>query len=290
MSDRATTAWTEFRPRFTMAVIAVFGAGVLVGVETGVGRIMLAVVILAAMGASLARDGYLGVVIGLVGAAGLIVLKRLSGDFAAREFFVIGAEVLTVIVAAWVVGILGEHLRTSLDHVARPVVGTISPASSALGVLSTDVGMFRLEEELGRFHRTGEPLSLALVESSPLAYASDVDEDPAVAAARRAVARNVESVTAQLDVVFVLDERTLAVIMPSTDAVAGMEALGRIALAASAATFSGPLDRSRQFVADHLALRTAFVSASGADGRADGLVDEALELLSGGTAQGQLSA
>ena len=290
MSDRATTAWTEFRPRFTMAVIAVFGAGVLVGVETGVGRIMLAVVILAAMGASLARDGYLGVVIGLVGAAGLIVLKRLSGDFAAREFFVIGAEVLTVIVAAWVVGILGEHLRTSLDHVARPVVGTISPASSALGVLSTDVGMFRLEEELGRFHRTGEPLSLALVESSPLAYASDVEEDPAVAAARRAVARNVESVTAQLDVVFALDERTLAVIMPATDAVAGMEALGRIALAASAATFSGQLDRSRHFVADHLALRTAFVSASGADGRADGLVDEALELLSGGTAQGQLSA
>ena len=290
MSDRATTAWTEFRPRFTMAVIAVFGAGVLVGVETGVGRIMLAVVILAAMGVSLARDGYLGVVIGLVGAAGLIVLKRLSGDFAAREFFVIGAEVLTVIVAAWVVGILGEHLRTSLDHVARPVVGTISPASSALGVLSTDVGMFRLEEELGRFHRTGEPLSLALVESSPLAYASDVEEDPAVAAARRAVARNVESVTAQLDVVFALDERTLAVIMPATDAVAGMEALGRIALAASAATFSGQLDRSRHFVADHLALRTAFVSASGADGRADGLVDEALELLSGGTSQGQLSA
>ncbi len=129
-----------------------------------------------------------------------------------------------------------------------------------------------------------------MVESSPLAYASDVEEDPAVATARRAVARNVESVTGQLDVVFALDERTLAVIMPATDAVAGTEALGRIALAASAATFSGPLDRSRQFVADHLALRTAFVAASHADGRADGLVGEALDLLSEGSAQGQLSA
>ena len=68
MSDRATTAWTEFRPRFTMAVISVFGAGVLVGVETGLGRIVLALVIMAAVGASLARDGYLGVVIGLGGA------------------------------------------------------------------------------------------------------------------------------------------------------------------------------------------------------------------------------
>jgi hypothetical protein len=249
-------------------------------VESGWGRVVLAAVSVVAISAALARDGYVGMVIGLVGAAVLVAVKRLSGDFASRDFYVIGAEVTAVIVAPWVVGILGQHLRAALEHVAKPVVGTVSPVASALGVLGNDVGMFRLDEELERWQRTGEPLALAVIEAVPLAHTSGPDEDFLVVA-RRAMARNVESVTSDLDVVFAIDNRTLAVIMPATDSTAGAEALGRIVLVASAATFSARADRSRRVVADHLALRTAFAVAHSSAGRAQSFVDQALELLAG---------
>ncbi len=286
MSDRAIRVWTEFRPRFALAVVTVFSAGVLVGVETGWSRVAFATVALVGISAALVRDGYVGIVIGLVGAAALVLLKRLSGDFASRDFYVIAAQVAAVIVAPWVVGILGQHLRSALAHLAKPVVGTISPVANALGVLGADVGMFRLQEELARWQRTGEPLALAVIEARPLAYTTGADDDAALDDARRAMARNVESVTNDLDVVFAIDNRTLAVVMPATDATAGAEALGRIVLVASAATFSGLVDRSRHVVAEHLAFRTALVVANRSSGRAQAFVDQALELLAGQPARG----
>ncbi len=134
MSEPAARVWTEFRPRFALVVVSVVSAGVLVGIETGPSRVALAVVVALAIAASLRLDGYGGVIIGLAGAACLIVVKGLTGELSPREFFLVGAEVATVMTTSWLVGILGHHLRSSVERVTGPSPGSIRPSENLMGV------------------------------------------------------------------------------------------------------------------------------------------------------------
>jgi len=257
MSDIASRVWAEFRPRFGLVIAAVLSAGVLIGIESGVSRLLLLAVVVAAVVTSLARDGYAGVVIGLAGAALLVLVKRFTGDLTPREFFVVGAEVATVVTVSWLVGVLGHHLRTSVERLTRPPAGSVMPKPNAMGVVGADIGLHRLDEELARRLATGEPLGLALVNEQPNAVADEAVLEPA----RRAVARHVESVLADSDVVFAVDDDTLAIILPTSDWTSGLNTLGRVAVAASQATYADPVDRRRRAVNETIRQRTSLVFA-----------------------------
>jgi len=278
MSDVASRVWAEFRPRFGLVIAAVLSAGVLIGIESGVSRLLLLAVVVAAVVTSLSRDGYAGVVIGLAGAALLVLVKRFTGDLTPREFFVVGAEVATVVTVSWLVGVLGHHLRTSVERLTRPSAGSVVPKPNAMGVVGVDVGLHRLDEELARRLATGEPLGLALVNQQPNAVADEAVLEPV----RRAVARHVESVLADTDVVFAVDDDTLAIILPTSDWTAGLNTLGRVAVAASQATYADPVDRSRRAVNDTVRLNTALVFADDTTTDARTLMDSAQQALGSG--------
>jgi GGDEF domain-containing protein len=276
--EPASRVWTEFRPRFGLVVASVLSAGVLIGIEDGLSRVVLGILVVAAVMVSLARDGYAGVVVGLAGAAVLVLVKRLTGDLTPREFFVVGAEVASVVTVSWLVGILGHHLRTSVERVMRPTAGSVLPTANAMGVLGPEIGLHRLDEELNRRQASGGPLALALVAHHPMADADDEALEPA----RRAIARHVESVLGDSDVVFALDDDTLAVILPTADWTTGLSTLGRVALAASQATYAAPEDRSRRSVSDTTRISTALVFADDATADSRGLVSKAQDALLSG--------
>ncbi len=123
--------------------------------------------------------------------------------------------------------------------------------------------LHRLEEELSRRRASGGELGLALVSLRPgRAIETDVPE-----AARRAIVRHVESVLADADVVFSLDDDTLAIIMPTADWTSGLATLGQVALAATQATYADPADRRRRAAGETVSIRTSLVFAD--DGTAD---------------------
>jgi hypothetical protein len=278
VSEPASRVWTEFRPRFGLVVAAVLSAGILIGIEDGSSRVALGVIVVAATVASLARDGYAGVVIGLAGAAVLVLLKRVDGDLTPREFFLIGAEVVSVVTVSWLVGILSHHLRSSVQRVTRPSAGSVLPTANAMGVLGHEIGLHRLEEELSRRRTAGGPLGLALVALRPQAGRDEELLEPA----RRAVARHVESVLGDADVVFAVDDDTLAVILPTADWTSGVGALGRVAIAATEATYADPFDRVRRAVSDTTAISTALVFADDATTDARALLAAAHDALGSG--------
>jgi hypothetical protein len=202
-------------------------------------------------------DGYTGVVVGLAGAACLVLVERLSGAFTGQSFLTAAAEVVTVLTVSWLVGILGRHLRASVDQVTRRSAGTVRPTANLMGVLGPDIGLHRLDEELARRHRTGGPLALALLAHRPAGPGAAHVPEPA----RRAIARQVESAVSDADVVFAVDDETLALILPAADWTAALSAVGRVAVAASQATYADPVDRRRRGVSDTVGIRTALVFA-----------------------------
>jgi GGDEF domain-containing protein len=276
MSHPASRVWTEFRPRFALVVAALLAAGVLLGVDEGSSRAVFAVILVVAVGASLIRDGYAGVLIGLGGAGLLVLGRRLTGELTTRSFFLVAAEVVAVTTVAWLVGILGHHLRGSVERATRATAGSVRPVDHRMGVLGPEIGLHRLDEELARRSSAGGALGVALVRhDATSAYGADVPEP-----ARRAIARHIESVLGDTDVVFGLDDDTLVVILPSADWTAGLDAVSRLAVAASQATYADPLDRSRRAVTDMVHISTALVYADDTTRDARALLDVAREQLS----------
>lgn len=276
MSQPASRVWTEFRPRFALVVAALLAAGVLLGVDAGASRVVFAVILVVAVGASLVRDGYGGVLIGLAGAGLLVLARRLTGELTPRSFFLVTAEVAAVTTVAWLVGILGHHLRGSVERVTRASAGSVQPVEHLMGVLGPEIGLHRLEEELVRRSASGGALGLALVRhEATSAYGADVPEP-----ARRAIARHIESTLGDTDVVFGYDDDTLAVILPGADWTAGLDAVSRLSVAASQATYADPLDRSRRAVTDMVRITTALVYADDTTTDARALLEAARDRLS----------
>lgn len=249
--------WTEFRARFAMAGVLLVAAGVLVGNEEGLTRLVLLLVVVLSVASALALDGYVGVVVGLAGAVVVIVSRRLVGAFSAKYFFVICVEIITVITLPWVVGLLGHHLRQSLAHMSRPALGTLTSVRNSAGMLAAPAGTVRLDEEIERVGRTGELLALLVIAHQPLAGVDAAAREGAA----RAIVRHMESVLRDSDVPFAVDDETVAVILPATDAVDALEVTGRVTLAAAEATVTDPVTRATFRVADNVEVRTTLVFA-----------------------------
>jgi hypothetical protein len=276
MRERSTAVWTEFRVRFALAGAILLAAGVLVGIEHGTARIALLVLAVAVTVASLHLDAFIGVVVGLGAAAVLVGVKRWTGEWVPEALPLVAAEVSTLIVLAWVAGLLGDHLRVSLRMLSRPAPGSFVPAHSSLGLLDEAPARFRLDEELQRRSRSGEPLALMLL---AVDVAVDDLDDDAVLGARRAVARHVETLLRPTDVPFALSADVMGAILPATDPVDAWVLLGPLVDSAGHATFADRASGGRRIVSDCLDLHVCLVHADDetTDGRA--LLDHALREL-----------
>jgi GGDEF domain-containing protein len=258
MIERSTAAWTEIRTRISVAGALLISTGVLVGVERGSSRIALVVLAVATAVAALHFDGFVGVVIGLAAAGGLVAAKRTLGEWSSGDLALVAAEVSTIVMLAWVVGLVGAYLRSALRTLSQPAPGSLVPANSSLGVLEGTPAIFRLDEELQRRSRSGEPLALMLM---AVDLAVDDLDDATALSARRAVARHVQTLLRPTDVPFALSDETIGAILPSTDQVDAWALLGPLVDSAGHATFADRSSGDRKVVSDCLDLHVCLVLA-----------------------------
>jgi hypothetical protein len=177
---------------------------------------------------------------------------------------------------AWIVGLLGDHLRDAFDRLSRPVPGSLAPAHGSLGLLDAAPAVFRLDEELRRGGRNGQTLAVMLM-------SADVEggrlDDDAVTGARRAVARQVETLLRDTDVPFALSPRVLGAILPETDPVEAWAALGTLVDLTGVATFADRNTGERHRVSDVVDLRACLVFADPHTSDGEALLEAALREL-----------
>lgn len=269
-------AWTEFRLRFILTAAVLLAAGVLVGIEDGTPRIVMAGLVVAVTVAALRFDAFVGIILGLAAAAAMVMAKRLSGSWGPPELFVVAAEVTTLIELAWIVGLLGDHLRDAFGRLSRPVPGSLTPAHGSLGLLDAAPAVLRLDEELRRRARSGQPLGVMLMSADVEAGHLD---DAAITGARRAVARHVETLLRDTDVPFALSPRVLGAILPGTDTVEAWAALGTLLDLTGKATFADRNTGERHRVSDVVNLRACLVFADDDTSEGEALLEAALREL-----------
>ena len=278
MLDRSAAVWTDFRARFGLAAFLLVSSGVLVGIERGRTRVALLLLVLVVAAVALHVDGFVGIVVGLVGAAVLIAVKRTSGDWGSDELPVVASEVAVLLVLPWVIGVLGDHLRAALGALARPAPGSLVPARNSLGLLDEVAARFRLDEELQRRRRNGQPLGLMLVEVE--VWDRELDEETEMAA-RRSVARHVETLLRDIDVPFALSDGVIGAILPATDPADGWSLLGPLLDSAAMATFADREAGGRRAIVECATLHGCLAFADDDTEDAEALLEQALVALDG---------
>lgn len=276
MLDRSAAVWTEFRARFGLAAFLLVSSGVLVGMERGRTRVALLLLVLVVAAVALHVDGFVGIVVGLVGAALLIAVKRTTGDWGNDELPVVAAEVSVLLVLPWVIGVLSDHLRASLRALARPAPGSLVPARNSLGLLDEAAAQFRLDEELRRRQRTGQALGLILIYVE--VWDADIDEETEMAALR-AVARHVETLLRDIDVPFALSNEVIGAILPATDPADAWSLLGPLLDSVVTATFADREAGVRRAISECTTVHGSLAFADDDTPDADALLDQAWEAL-----------
>jgi GGDEF domain-containing protein len=111
----------------------------------------------------------------------------------------------------------------------------MTPAYGSLGLLTAEVAMVRLEEEVARARRHVRPLTVVVV---LVCISDDTLDEHARSAARRALARLLESTLRETDVPFAMGEEQFGAILPETAASASWDVVGPVLDAAGRAAFT----------------------------------------------------
>jgi hypothetical protein len=204
---------------------------------------------------SLAADAWAGLVVGLAAAAGVTLIRQLTGTWLPSHFAPTAVESVALLGTGWAAGRAGHRLRQSrpTDVLMNDTPGVYG----SLGLLPADLALVRLEEEVTRASAHGRPLSLIL------ALIRIVEEDldgPARDEAERGVARLIESLLRDIDVPFALTAQEIGAILPETGPTAAAVASGRIVEAIAAATFADRRTGQRRRLADAADVHIALVS------------------------------
>ena len=268
---RLTWAWTR---RHTSAglLVAVAALASLAGLVEGppVAYWVAGVVALTAV-AALALDAFGGIVVGLAGAAALVTLRRLTGHWAFEDFTPALVETVAVCLCGAVAGATGSVLR------GQGAIGVqttaLQPVFGSLGLLSADAATARLEEEVTRAVAHRRPLSLAvfdIVTTDPLL------PEPGVEAARRAVARIIESRVGESDVPFALSADRLSVILPEASTATAWDIVGDILDAVARGRFLYGTDRIQRALGEAIDMHVGLATLGTAHPSWDTLLDSAI--------------
>jgi hypothetical protein len=240
---RVTSGWTERHTAVALLLMAMSAAPFAGFTESAPVAVWVAAAALLTAGVALALDPWGGAVAGLVGAASLVGVRQLTGQWTPAQFGPAAVETLAIVIVGGLSGYVGNRLRARPGETA-PREG-FKPAYGSLGLLGPDAALARLEEEAARSAGFGRGLSLALLDVT-------VTEDLPPAgrqAVHRAVARLLESRTAEADVPFALSADRLGVIFPEASGLTAWDTVGEILQALGGATFTFGPDRTSRSLA-----------------------------------------
>lgn len=208
-----TPAWTDLTVRLMACVVALLGVGVLAGADSPVAAALYALAAFACTMVGVRFDAFIGLSVGLVGAAGVVGGRMLTDQWDSVSPMLAVAQSVALVTVGWLSGSLGGRMRAMAAAWANESSRSIVAVYNSLGLVHVDQAAGRLDEEIARSRRSHTPLALLLVRV-------DVDESQMSTqtrmALRRAVARLVEAGVGQYDVPFAVSESEIGAILPGT--------------------------------------------------------------------------
>lgn len=260
--DRATSGstepravWSRGQTGMALALVVATVAGMAVMAEPAPLHLVGAALVIAVVLAAVRLDAFGGIAVGVGAAAAFVAAKQVLGVWSATGFWVSLASTVALLALGWVTSVAAGGLR---ERGQRDIAaGSLAPpAYGSLGLITGDVAMSRLEEEVARGRRHKRPLSLVLLVTQ---VAPDLPDDTR-RAAHRSVARLVESLLRETDVPFALVEHEIGAILPETGRDAAWQLVGRVLDALGPATFASREDGERLRLADCAEVMVGLVS------------------------------
>jgi GGDEF domain-containing protein len=240
------SAWTDRHVPVALALVVAVLGGAVAATEEWPHDLVAVGAVLATVLLGLFFDAFGGIVVGLTAAAVTVADLQWGNDWSPAVFVTSLALVVALMVLGWLVGIVSRGIHQSRD---RPggLNDELTPAYGSLGLLTADVALARLDDEVARARRHGRPLTVVVI----LVCITDESLDErGRSAARRALARLLESTLRETDVPFDSGPDELGAILPETAASDSWNVVGPVLDAASRAAFTvRETDERRRLVA-----------------------------------------
>ncbi|MGI9180299.1 MAG: hypothetical protein ACR2H9_07365 [Longimicrobiaceae bacterium] len=234
---RLTPEWTEAHARLLpVLVTAAVGTAVAAWGDDLWLALAISVLFAATAVVGLTFEPFIALVVGLVGAACMILLEQLSGVWVRPAFAASALQTAFFIATGLLAGIAGNALRRIPIRAGEASASLEEPTIFySLGLLRSDLGELRLEEEVERARLHHRPLAI-------LRVVTDLREEAGLSPAEqgglyRTVARLVGSMLRPTDVPFAYEECRLGAILPETHAAGALLVLSPIVDAVTHATF-----------------------------------------------------
>lgn len=270
---RLISGWTDQHVPVALALVAAALGGAVATSRPWPHDLVAVGAVLATALLALFVDAFGGLVVGVATAAGTVAGMQLGGEWSPRGFWASLALVLALVALGWLTGMVSAGVHRARETSAGPTEGA-APAYGSLGLLTAEVALARLDEEVARARRHRRPLTVVVFR----AHVTDESlDDRARTAARRALARLVESLLRETDVPFALGQDELGAVLPETDGVASWDVIGPVLDAASHAAFTVREDDERRSLVDCAELHVGIAVLGDALPDADSLVTAARE-------------
>ncbi|SNR59316.1 GGDEF domain-containing protein [Blastococcus mobilis] len=265
------SAWTEQHVPVALALVVAALAGCVAATEAPPYSLYAVATVVATGLGALFFDAFGGLVLGVAAAAVAVLALRLGDRWAPASFVTDLALVLGLVALGWLVGMVsaGIHARRGP---ADEESGRVAPAYGSLGLVTAEVAVARLDEELLRARSYGRPLSVVVMRVTITELGLDVS---AREAAQRAVARLVESMLRETDVPFASGPDEFGAILPETDVATAWEVVGPVLDAASRAAFTVRETDERRSLVDCAELHVGLAGLDGQTSDATALLQAA---------------
>ncbi len=264
------SGWTERHLRVGLALAVAVTAGAIATAEPAPFPIVSAVIVVATAAAALCFDGFGGIVVGIAGAAAAIAAKQWGGAWTERGFAVSLALTLALVTLGWLVGMVSSDLHGRLAGSAPD--DAKGAAYGSLGLLTTDMALARLDEEVLRARHHRRPLTVAVLR---LSITDETLDAAARDSAERSAARLVETLLRDSDVPFAIGPDEFGAILPETNRAGAWGVLGPVLDAAGRAAFTVREAAERRNLADCAELHAGLVSLNDRFADADSLLEAA---------------
>jgi GGDEF domain-containing protein len=282
---RVTSGWTE-QHTAVASLLLVGSVATLAGLaDGGWVPVAVAVAVVATAVLSLMLDAWGGALVGLVAVGVLVAVRRSSGVWAREDFVAATVEACAILATGALAGATGSTLRRGTTP--GSALSSWQPAYGSLGLLGSDAGMARLEEECARSARHGRPLTLVLFDVVVTARDLTADGRDAV---HRTVARLVEHRTGEHDVPFALSADRFGVIFPEAGASAAWDAVGDVIAASATAAFTHGSERTPRPLAEVAGVYVGIAQYAPGRDTWQAMLDAATEALQQARDEGQVSA
>jgi GGDEF domain-containing protein len=255
IKGRLTLGWTDRHVAVAVAVVAAGITGVLTRDERAPFHLVVGIALVVTVWLALSLNVFGGMAAGVAAAAGVIAVKQWSGAWDEDVFLGSVESTLGLVVVGGLVGMAGSRLR------GRGVVDGPGPAPAygSLGLLTAEVALSRLDEEIARARHHARPLTVVLIRTDTT---DQTLSQGARLRAHRTVARLLESLLRETDVPFALTTDEVGAILPETNAETAWQLVGPLMDAATRASFTVREEDQRRSLADCAELHAGLVSLS----------------------------